>query len=260
MTWAQNTFFYCFPILIPTMGILMAGRFRQRGRSGLLGFIAGTFLGGMTFIGCCVVAKLCFPRYPLELISEWVANAFTLPILGTGLLFTWRFPRLAPERKKFGRRWSVALGALYLGCVGIGYYAILPTYRTALPWSASEIHDSSNWGALPSDGIYWLKARITRAEFDAYVAEFNLKRYTPSPPPSGSESGGGSIPGLPKFGLEPLWGWGGPRTHGTKDSGWDPWWDPSRELAETYYSRRGMAWTFAKYERGYLYLHRADPW
>lgn len=260
MTWAQNTFLYCFPILIPTMGILMAGRFRQRGRSRFLGFIVGTFLGGMTFIGCCVVAKLCFPRYPLESISEWVANAFTLPMLGAGLLLTWRFPRLAPERKQFGRRWSVVIGVLYLGCVGIGYRATLWRYRTVLPWSASEIHDSNNWGALTSDGMYWLKARITRAEFDAYVAEFNLKPYIPDPRASDSESGGIGVPGLPKFGLEPLWGWAGPRTHGTRDSGWDPWWDPSRELTETHYSRRGMAWTFAKYERGYLYLHSYDPW
>lgn len=96
MTWAQNTFALCFLILVPTMGLVTAACYRQRGRSRFSGFVAGTFIGGMTFIGCCLLAMLCFPRYPMEEISEWVANAFTLPLLGACLLLTWFFPASGP--------------------------------------------------------------------------------------------------------------------------------------------------------------------
>ncbi len=254
MTWAQLTFLYCFLILIPTMGILMAVRFRQRGRSGLLGFIAGTFLGGMTFIGCCVVAKLCFPRYGLEPISEWVANAFTLPLLGVGLLLVWGFPRLAPERKRFGRRWSVAIGVLYLGCVGLGFRSSLWGFRTALPWSASEIHDYGESWAIPADHTYFLRARVTRQEFDAYVAKLGLKLYKPEQP-SQTENPTGSGSFDPNKMLEtPDWG-----DRGAQPKGWlDPWWDPSPDLSETYYQPYRTGCTFAKYERGYLYLRSFD--
>lgn len=51
MTWAQNTFALCFLIMVPTMGLVTAACYRQRGRSRFSGFIAGTFIGGMTFIG-----------------------------------------------------------------------------------------------------------------------------------------------------------------------------------------------------------------
>jgi hypothetical protein len=162
MTWAQNTFALCFLFLVPAMGFLLAGRFRQQGRSRFQGFVNGTFLGGMTFIGCCVLAKLCFPRYPHERISEWIANAFTLPLLGTGLLLAWFFPRIDSTQKQFSRRWSCILGVLYLGCVGLGFRGTLWGFRTALPWSASEIHDCGDWSVMPADGVYWLKARITR--------------------------------------------------------------------------------------------------
>jgi hypothetical protein len=39
----------------------------------------------------------------------------------------------------------------------------------------------------------------------------------------------------------------------------DSWWDPSPDLSETYSRSHGIGGTFAKYERGYLYLHSWDP-
>ena len=254
MTWAQNTFALCFLIMVPTMGLVTAACYRQRGRSRFSGFVAGTFIGGMTFVGCCILAKLCFPRYPIEEISEWVANAFTLPLFGACLLLTWFFPAIGPERKHFRRRWSVIIGILYLGCVGLGFRGTLWGFRTALPWSASDIHDYGWSAGIPADHTYYLRARVTRPEFDAYVAKLELKLYKPEQP-SQTENPTGSGTFDPNKVLQtPYWGDRGAQPKGRLD----PWWDPSPDLSETYYRPYRTGCTFAKYERGYLYLHSFD--
>jgi hypothetical protein len=112
-------------------------------------------------------------------------------------------------------------------------------FRRALPYAATEIHEST-WNAdfLP-DYTYCLKAKITRAAFKTYVAKFDLKlQQEDSAIRSGFEE------------IRPAWG----APHVTVD-----WWDVTRTMDSTYYSwPKLLQWTVAKYEHGYLYLYSQE--
>jgi|GEM_PF-5649106 len=254
MTWAQCTFAYCFLVLIPTMGAITARRYGQQGKSRFSGFVKGTFIGGITFIACCVVAKVSFPRYPAEPLSEWIANAFTLPMPAVCLLLARRSPKINAENRGISRRAAVIIGLLYIGCVGLGFRATLWGFRTELPWSAKEIHEHSWSSSIPADHAYWLKARITRPEFDAYITKWNLTLYSQTPP-SPAVSPGQSDTNISRGDWRPP-NWS---THVAAPGATGlSWWDPSPDLSETYFKVYPTGGLNVKYERGYLYLHSFD--
>lgn len=105
------------------------------------------------------------------------------------------------------------------------------SFRRELPWTAEDVHERY-WsdGFLPDDS-YRLKARITDEQFRRYIAKFELTPHAPTRAYSESPD------------LYLTWS---PRT--------DTWWDPTDSLESTFVSQDRDTWTFAKHERGYLYL------
>src|SRR5690349_8229923 len=81
------------------------------------------------------------------------------------------------------RRTIAALIALTLAAGAVAFWLTRGTgewgFRRALPATATDVHEAS-WedGFLP-DYQYCLKARIARAEFDAYARRFGLTPATP---------------------------------------------------------------------------------
>ncbi len=107
-----------------------------------------------------------------------------------------------------------------------------PPLRRALPASAQDIHEWSRdeGGELAQDYSYLLKAKITRDEFYQYVNKFNMTLYTPTQQYS--------------CGFYPGW----------SSSKKPDWWTPSEDLQGTYVRAENCAWTYAKYEDGYIYV------
>ena len=110
--------------------------------------------------------------------------------------------------------------------------------RRALPWSASEIQEWS-WsdGFLP-DYSYQLKARISHEHFQSYVESLKLSPHTLSrryDQPSSPWLSWSSSPGFR-----------------------EQWWDPLPTLDATFVSNHGDHWTYAKYEKGYVYVKSLD--
>jgi hypothetical protein len=106
------------------------------------------------------------------------------------------------------------------------------SFRHELPWGAQDVHEW-HWsdGLLP-DYAYHLKAKITEPEFKRYIAKFGLTPHTATR----------------RYSEDILLQW----------SAFGPfngdWWDPSDSLDGTYVWEHRGTWTFAKYERGRLYL------
>jgi len=139
-------------------------------------------------------------------------------------------------------RKTLAIGCALIGCVGLlaiglglRQVAISLTttpLRKALPASARDIHEWSGGeeGILAQDYMYLLKARITPDEFDAYVNRFGMTPHTPNR--------------SYQYGFQPGWRIGQELE----------WWDPSDDVSNTYVLDHSSAWTYAKYENGYLYV------
>lgn len=232
MTWAQGTFAFCFGIIVPAVGVLSAVGVRREGKSALKGFAFAFGVTLLALVACCFIAHFLFPRYPSEPIPEVVANAFTLPTVVVGLcmiLFTCRRSSL-----RFRSVSSTALIVLYLVGIFLSYQFFTWGFRKALPYAASDIHESYWEDSLLPDYGYHLKAKVTEGQFRAYIAGFRLTPHTPTRIYSdyvGCLAWGRSDPPLNRS-----------------------WWDPSPSLESTHVSQAYHTWTFAKYERGYLYL------
>jgi hypothetical protein len=137
------------------------------------------------------------------------------------------------ETSKGKRRWLRILSILFV-FGAVWFFWARPDqwrFRRELPWMTKDIHERYwSHGFLP-DYSYYLKARITEEQFWRYIAKFKLtphtstRQYSESPDP-----------------------W----------LDWDPdpysWWNPSKSLDSTFVWQGHDTWTFAKYERGYLYL------
>jgi hypothetical protein len=145
-----------------------------------------------------------------------------------------------PGREGFrSRRPGKRFIALAIGLVAVGvvwtFWDELNQwgFRRALPSSAQEVQEWSYSDAFIGDYIYKLKAQISEDDFYRYIERLGLtahtadRRYTQS-----------TEPWL-------MWRDNRPAT---------PWWDPSESLATTFVKQSGDQWTFAKRERGYLYL------
>lgn len=110
------------------------------------------------------------------------------------------------------------------------------SWRTSLPATATEVKEHA-WadGFLP-DYDYYLRARITKPEFDKFVQDLELtphkdtRIYSESYPLS----------------------WSG---HLTGDS---EWWNPTDDLQGTFVREGGTTWLYAKYEEGFLYFRSFD--
>jgi hypothetical protein len=221
VTWAQATFAYCFLVLVPLVGIFFRRRWKLAGKSPIIGFFFGAALMFFAMIGCCVLAKASFPHYPNQDVSEWVANAFTLPAI-LAVMATFKWPPPNPERKAFFKRWAFVLVSAYVLGIGFTRWSTLWPHRRALPWSASEIHERSCTDMLLPDFDYYLKAKISRPEFLEYVGKFGLEKEI-----AAEEYGSGKN---------------------------NDWWDPSGKVEA--YSLAGKDWSMrAIYCRGYIYVH-----
>ena len=133
-------------------------------------------------------------------------------------------------------RFEVPLIAAMVVCAAIAVWwirgALQWDFRRELPWSASDVHEAV-WeeGFLP-DYQYCLKARITRAEFDAYA-----RRLALTPATSGRV-----------YDDEDDW------SDLTCPPGDHPWWTPPPTRDGWLIAQSGHTWTTAAYHDGYLYL------
>jgi hypothetical protein len=102
----------------------------------------------------------------------------------------------------------------------------------ALPPSATEIRtwEGGEEGPLAQDFYFMMKARITREEFEAYVEDMEMTLHTDEREYD--------------FGFNPDWS-------SNSDVNW---WIPSPELDETYVRDDGSAWTYSKYENGFIWV------
>jgi hypothetical protein len=104
-----------------------------------------------------------------------------------------------------------------------------PPHRM-LPQDAADVHEWSWEDGLLPDYTYLLKARISQDEFAAYVAHFHLTPHTADRVYTDDAD---------------IWfSWDGAAD----------WWDPSEERDGSFVRQEGDRWTYAKYERGYLYF------
>jgi len=104
-----------------------------------------------------------------------------------------------------------------------------PTLLCALPDDATDVrHETRD---LFPDGIFWLKAQLSRPQFDAYVRKVGLEAHTPTR----------------RYSDDLMWlAWRKERSLS--------WWNPSSDLSSTYVSQQGHWWTLAKHEAGYLFV------
>jgi hypothetical protein len=110
-------------------------------------------------------------------------------------------------------------------------------FRHALPSNAQDIHEWFREDGFLPDYAYKLKARISDKEFHAYVKRFELTPHHPDRQYSGD--------------IKPWLHWRSQRPA-------IDWWDPSESLDNTFVRQVGDSWTYAKWERGYLYLKSLD--
>ncbi len=107
-------------------------------------------------------------------------------------------------------------------------------FRRELPRGAEDVHEWIREDGFLPDYSYMLKAKLTEKQFREYVERLELTPHSPMRHYTQD--------------AQPWLRW---------DKGHDAetdWWDPSESLEDTFVSQRGDIWTYAKYERGYLYL------
>jgi hypothetical protein len=110
------------------------------------------------------------------------------------------------------------------------------SFTRYLPATATEINEVSWADGFIPDYNYWLRARVTREEFDQFVRDLELTPHTNDRQYS-----------------ENSWLSWSDHLLGDTD-----WWHPTQNLEETYVREGGTKWSFAKYENGYLYFRSLD--
>lgn len=103
-------------------------------------------------------------------------------------------------------------------------------FRRALPWSTRDVQSYSETYELSGDSYYYLKARISKEQFEKYVAKLHLIH------------------------------WERDRKIKESDINWQnqlhqklDWWNPGLSEDDTY-SKTDTDFTTAKFSEGYLYL------
>ena len=110
------------------------------------------------------------------------------------------------------------------------------SWRSSLPETATDVKEHA-WadGFLP-DYDYYLRARVSKIEFERFVQDLKLTPHTAT-----------------RIYSEPsCMSWSG---HLLEDG---EWWNPTGDLEGTYVREGGTTWTFAKYEDGFLYFRSLD--
>jgi len=233
MTWAQGTFAFCFGILVPLVGYWCAKPLRKAQKPWFLRFLLCASIMFAAMIGCCALALLFFPHYPRQYVPEWLANAFTLPALlaGIGLLHWCSRKDTAPG--PFFPRHRLKLIITYILGLCLTHYLFTWGFRKELPWLAGDVHEHYTTDILLPDYSYYLKAKISEAQFQRYIAKFKLTLHTSDR----------------NYTDDTVW-----LQWDAHDSTPNHWWDPSKTLNNTYVWQGNDTWIFAKYENGYLYL------
>ncbi len=142
----------------------------------------------------------------------------------------------APSRRWWARKRLVALviGLVVVALVWASWGRMTQwAFRRALPSHAEDVHESIREDGFLPDYRYKLKAKISEEQFRRYIEQFGLTAHS----------------SMRKYSDDAdVWlRW---QHSGRKVDGWDP----SESLDETFVRQAGDTWTFAKRERGYLYL------
>lgn len=113
-----------------------------------------------------------------------------------------------------------------------GMYVLrTPPLRAALPWSAAEIRDR----LIPGPPLeYLLRARLSRPEFDAYVARLRLQPL--------------SAAAVEQIGLD----W-------TAVAPAPEWWSPDLAAGSAFYAGDRAAWTLVQHRGDTLYVRSVVP-
>ena len=129
------------------------------------------------------------------------------------------------------------IGGVFLLMFATWYFWPPPDeiFQKKLPPTAKEVQVWLQEDGLLPDYTYLLRARITKEEFEQYVAELSLT------PHSAERKYDDSVAWL-SWSAQPLRG-SAPE-----------WWIPTRAQETTFVRQERQNWTYAKHENGYVYL------
>ena len=139
------------------------------------------------------------------------------------------------------RRWvmlGVNVTTLVIACAGLAYcWSRLNEwgFRRELPQSAKDIREWYHEDGFLPDYVYYLRAKVTKLQFEQYVAHFGMTPHSKD-----------------RTYVEPFRGpsWG---------KGPEDWWNPSTATEGSYaYQIRRDHWIISKYENGYIYLYAVE--
>ena len=108
-------------------------------------------------------------------------------------------------------------------------------FKKALPFGAYEVYEWIRQESLLPDYAYFLKARISKEQFQDYLAALEMKDLLHTST-SKYEDGTAGLNWSPSMGVD------------------QSIWDPSPDLTETYVWQKGHEWVLVKYENGYVFL------
>ena len=171
MTAAQFVFAFCGIVFVPVSSFIICRNHLAENKPRPQK--TKRILWGLLFV-CGVIAKICFPNYPVA-PSEPVAVSFTLPVLLVAFLIAW----CSTNQNKRRVAGALSMGAVYLIGLGLAYQLTVAPERKALPWNAKVMHESY-WadGFLP-DYDYSMTASIRQDHFEEYTRRLNLKLVQP---------------------------------------------------------------------------------
>ncbi len=132
----------------------------------------------------------------------------------------------------------IAIGFFVFGSVGSSNRDGSSTisWRSSLPETASDVHEHAWADDFLPDYDYYLRARVSKPDFDKFVRDLGLTPHSANR----------------KYSESSWLSWSG---HLLADS---EWWKPTENLEGTYVKEGGTQWMFAKYEDGFLYFRSLD--
>lgn len=224
MTSAQGLFGFCGGVLAPATGMIVAYFWRVEKAGLVKGFVLGSLSVFCALAACSFIAILCYPGYPKQPVSEFIAMAFTLPVIGASVATIWIAGRAGSAPRRLLISTTVVFAGVYASGAFLSYQACTWSYRKALPWTAVDIREDVWEDSFLPDYSYAMRARISAGQFADYVSEFKLKS-------AGIDS------------YEPLNGL--------------PWWNPSGSF-ETFRREEGDWFMSAFYDGTYLYVSASE--
>lgn len=163
--------------VVPAVAALAGGYVASRQkRSVILGSLVGGGAVAAALVVMALIASACFPHYPRLPVNESLALLLTCPCVVAGVL-SFRYLGGWSDPSRASRAvLPVLLCAVWLAGIPWTYSLTTWSYRKALPWSATDISEHA-WteGFLP-DYSYWMRAKISETQFEAYVAKYALQQ------------------------------------------------------------------------------------